>query len=133
MQKQLTRILPLQLVGEVLALSQTTLVSEHVTFSYILDRLIINFPTGCDYLVRAYPYISLDPTVHTADLPQGTPILSPLSPKPYLLGDNTNVDLDPDIVVDIRGTWIKLHLVNADIYPHHVSAIITLRELRPEE
>lgn len=131
-QERMPVIHPLQLSGAVNPLSQLSIVSNRITFPYVLDTLQVLFPPGTDRLVRAYIFVSLDPTVHTADLPLGFNILSPISPTPYLLGDAETIDVELDYNVLERGTYIKLHIVNNDGNAHTLNAVLSLRQLEED-
>lgn len=125
----LLQTLPMQLIGSCPPLSQLSLVSQHITFTYIITSLSVHFPAGCANLVSAYPFLSFDPESPTTRLPAGMPLLSFMSPNYYLLGDDITLSFDFNLVVAVRSTWLKLHVVNPDAFPHTLSAIFTVQEL----
>jgi hypothetical protein len=130
--QRLPVIHPVQLSGAANPLSQISIVSNRITFRYVLDSLRVLFPPGTDRLVLAYIFVSLDPTVHTASLPLGFNVLSPISPLPYLLGDAQEVDVPLDYNITERGTYLKLHIVNNDGNPHTINAVLSLRQLEED-
>jgi len=120
---------PLQLVGICPPLGQLCLVSQHITFRYTIKSIAPTFGPSTDYLVRVYPFLSFDPSAPNTALPAGTPLLSWLSPNPYLLGDDSSVSLNVNLDVNVKGTWLKAHIINEDAFPHTISVLITLQEL----
>jgi len=120
---------PLQLVGPCGPLTQLSLVSQHITFAYTIQNITVHFPPGAANLVQVYPFLSLDPSSPTSDLPAGTPLLSWLSPNPYLLGDDCVIPMQINLKVPTRGTWLKAHVVNADAFPHTISLVFAIKEL----
>lgn len=120
---------PLQLVGPVGPGAQLSLVSQHITFAYTIEQITVRFPLGAGNLVRVHLFLSFDPSSPTTELPAGTPLLSWLSPKPYLLGDNCVIPLPMSYNVLMRGTWLKAHLVNTDAFAHTISAMWSIKEL----
>lgn len=120
---------PLQLVGSCAPLSQVSLVSQHITFAYRILKISVTFALSTDFLVQVYPFLCADPSSPTTALPPGTPLLSWLSPNPYLLGEDCVVSLTLDLQVPRRGTWLKAHIVNDDAFPHTISVLMTLQEL----
>lgn len=120
---------PLQLVGPVGPLAQLSLVSQHLTFAYTIENINVHFPLGAGNLVRVYLFLSLDPSSPTTGLPAGTPLLTWLSPNPYLLGDDCVITLPMSYNVLPRGTWLKAHIVNTDAFAHTISALLSIKEL----
>lgn len=120
---------PIQLIGICPPLSQLSLVSQHITLAYTIKSLSVYFPAGCANIVQAYPFLSYDPESPTTRLPAGTPLLSFLSPNPYLLGDNITIDMEFNLTIHVRGTWLKIHVVNPDTFPHTLMALYTILEL----
>jgi len=118
-----------QTAGSVPAISQTSILSNRIAFPFVLDRLSIVFPAGCSYLVRLYPYVSADDQVWTTTLPAGTNILSDLSPSPYVVGDNQEITLDPDLPFPQKGLWLRAHLRNDDAWSHQITVLWVIREL----
>lgn len=125
--------LPMQLSGRVLPLSETTLVSQHLTFAYSIEEISIHFPEGCAHLVRIHPMICRDDSVSTSGLPPGTPVLAFLSPITYLTGDGITLTFRPNYIVATRGTWLKAHLENLDAFPHAPSILFTLRQIEVDQ
>jgi len=122
------RVLPMQLVGTVGPAAQVCLVSQHITFAFRFRSAHIRFPLGANNLVRVYPFLSFDASAPTTALPAGTPLFAWLSANPYLVGDNCEVEFPIDLPVTVRGTWIKAHLVNADVFAHTITALFTIQE-----
>ena len=120
---------PMQLVGTCPPLAQLCLVSQHITFAFRIKYCTVNFGPSTDYLLAVHLFLSLDPSTPTTFLPSGTPLLSWLGPNPYLLGDDCVVNFPLSIIVPTRGTWLKAHLVNADAFPHTITALLSLEEL----
>jgi len=122
------RVLPMQLVGTVGPAAQLCLVSQHITFRYRFRSAHIRFPLGASNLVRVYPFLSLDDSAPTTERPAGTPLFAWLSANPYLVGDNCEVEFPIDLPVTVRGTWIKAHIVNTDVFAHTITALFTIQE-----
>jgi len=120
---------PLQLVGAVGPGAQLSLVSQHLTFPYTIENITLRFPIGAGNLVQVHLYLSLDPSSPTTTLPAGTPLLSWLSPNPYLLGDDCVISLPMSLTVPTKGTWLKAHLINTDAFPHTISVLVAIKEL----
>lgn len=123
----------IHLAGEVLPLSQTTLVSKRLTVPYRLINMYLTFPPGCDNLVRAHPILSYDPSVSTSGTPPGTSLLSPGSPTDYIVGDDLLINVPMGRIVLERGTYLKLHLDNNDGFSHTLVALITIEEFFAED
>jgi len=122
------RVLPMQLVGTVGPGAQLCLVSQHLTFAYRFRSGRIRFPLGASNLVQVYPFLSLDDSSPTTELPAGTPLFAWLSTNPYLVGDDCEVEFPIDLPVTVRGTWIKAHIVNNDVFAHTITALFTIQE-----
>lgn len=122
-----------QLTGLCPALTETTLVSNHITLSYFLVHFSIYFPAGCDNTVRCWPIIARDYSVSAAGRPPGTSIITPLSPLEYLVGDDIVIAFPLNLIVQERGTWLKLHVNNLDAADHRPLAIITIAEIHQEK
>jgi len=122
------RVLPMQLVGTVGPAAQLCLVSQHITFAYRFRSAHIRFPLGASNLVRVYPFLSFDASAPTTALPAGTPLFAWLSANPYLVGDNCEVEFPIDLPVSVRGTWIKAHIINTDVFAHTITALFTIKE-----
>lgn len=120
---------PLQLVGPCGPGAQLSLVSQHLTFAYTIENISVRFPLGAGNLVRVHLFLSFDPSSPTTGLPPGTPLLSWLSPNPYLLGDDCVITLPMSYNVLMRGTWLKAHIVNTDAFPHTLSVLLAIKEL----
>lgn len=118
----------MQLIGSVGPGAQLCLVSQHITFAYRLRTGRIIFPLGASNLVQVYPFLSLDDWAPTTGLPAGTPLFAWLSANPYLVGDNCQIEFPIDLPVDVRGTWLKAHIINTDIFAHTISALFTIQE-----
>jgi len=118
----------MQLVGTVGPGSQLCLVSQHITFAYRLRSGEIHFPLGASNLVQVYPFLSFDASAPTTELPAGTPLFAWLSINPYLVGDNAQIEFPIDLPVQVRGTWIKAHIINTDVFAHTISALFTIQE-----
>lgn len=129
---QTAMTLPLQLSGIVNPAAQTTLVSQRLTFAYIIDSLTVSFPIGCDHLVQVTPLLSLDPSVSIVAVPPGNYLLSYCSPTVYILGDDATFQFPMNLQVDQRGTYLKCHLKNLDAFIHRVTIVFALRELMEE-
>lgn len=123
------RIHAVQVTGPCGPGAQTSLVSNHIPAMYRIMTVSVNFPTGCAGLVRAYLFVSIDPTIFAVTPPSGTSILSMLSRDDFLVGDGVTITLDILLPVPVKGTWLKAHIVNADAFPHNVSAIFTIQEM----
>lgn len=112
--------------------AEKSLVSQRLTFAYIITHMSVIFPDGCDFLVSATPLVSYDPEVSTSGLPQGTPLLLQFANQPALAGDGYPISFPCHIPIDTKGSYIKLHLNNADVDTHHITATFTVTELRTE-
>lgn len=119
----------LQVAGTCPPLAGLTIASQHITFAYRISMISVNFGPATDLLVHVHPFLCLDPSIPTAAQPAGNPLLTYLSQFPYILGDDDTFELPMDFLVETKGTWLKLWIVNADAFPHTVSAIFTLYEL----
>jgi len=109
--------------------AQTSFVSKHITSAYRVRRVSVHFPLGCAGFVRVYLLVTQDPSSLTTGLPPGMSILSMLSPLDFLIGDDVTLTLHLDLPVTVKSTWLKAHIVNADVFPHHPSAVFTLEEI----
>lgn len=122
------RILPMQLVGTVGPAAQLCLVSQHITFAYRIRSARIRFPLGASNLVEVYPFLSFDLSAPVAALPAGTPLFAWLSANPYLVGDNCEVEFPINLPVSVRGTWLKAHIINRDVFAHTITTLFTIEE-----
>ena len=121
--------LPLLLSGVVNPGAQTTLVSERLTFPYVIDHIRVVFPMGTDYLVEVTPILSLDPSVSLTGPPIGNRLFSYCSVSTFIVGDSATYEFSMSLHVPQRGTWLKAHLYNGDAFIHRIAAIFSLREL----
>lgn len=122
-----------QLTGLCPALTETTLVSNHITLSYHLRHFSIYFPAGCDNTVLCWPIIARDFSTSASGRPPGTSIITPLSPLEYIVGDDVIIAFPLNLIIQERGTWLKLHVDNQDGNDHRPLAIITIEELHQEK
>lgn len=121
--------LPLLLTGIVNPGAHRTLVSERLTFPYIIDSITISFPIGADHLVEVTPILSQDPSVSIVAPPVGNFLLGFCSVTPSIVGDDASFRFPMSFHVAARGTWIKCHLYNGDAFMHRVSALFSLTEI----
>lgn len=124
--------LPLLLSGTVNPGAHRTLVSELLTFSYVIDRITVVFPIGSDHLVQVTPILSLDPSVSLTGPPIGNRLFSYCSVATFIVGDSATFDFPMSLHVPQRGTWLKAHLYNGDAFMHRIAAIFSVRELLEE-
>lgn len=121
--------LPLLLTGIVNPGAHRTLVSERLTFPYVIDSITISFPIGADHLVEVTPILSLDPSVSIVAPPVGNFLLGFCSVTPSIVGDAATFHFPMSLHVPPRGTWLKAHLYNGDAFIHRVTVIFSVREL----
>jgi len=107
---------------------RATGVSKRITFDYTIVRVLISFPPGSNNLVQAYIFLSLDADAPTNGLPWGVPLLTFLGQHPYVLGDACERAIPMAIPSPSRGSWLKLHIWNTDVFTHTVQAVFTIRE-----
>jgi len=116
------------LQGDVGPVSQATLLSNHLMFSYVLDEIVAYFEAGTDNLLQLYPLLADDDSTSTSGLPQGLALLSPFAPTSHIAADNAVIRLDIDLDVPRRSSWLKCHVVNLDSFPHYLSIAFSLSE-----
>lgn len=123
----------IQLTDTVGPLSQLTVVSNRITFPFLILTFSITFPQGCDNQVLVYPILAFDDYVSTSGVPLGTSLLSPGSPTEYLTGDNIIFHVPTGRIVLERGAYLKIHINNQDGANHTPGAIFTIQEYLIEE
>lgn len=118
----------IQLTDTIPALSELTVASNRITSAFEILQFAIHFPSGCDNQVRAYPLLCFDKYISTSGVPPGTSLLSPGSPREYLLGDAVTLTVITGRIVIERGAVLKCHFNNLDAFSHNPVIIFTIRE-----
>lgn len=93
--------------------ANVTFVSKRIDTPYRIKRVRLKFDSDCDNTVKISPFVSLDPEAPAATAPQGYNLLSEYGHRSYFLGDGNLVNLDVNIPVTDRGTFLKLYIENS--------------------
>lgn len=121
----------LSFYGSVTTGARVTLVSQRISFPFILDKIRVKYALGHIGLVQHSIYVSRDSEAPTAGPPTGLDVLSQYGNVDYLCGDD-DVEEDTDqTIVDEMPTWIKIHVYNTDTATHTINVRITIDDRRP--
>ncbi len=126
------RVVTLAFNGTVAASGELTLVSKRLNFAYEVQRLIASFALGTDRTMELRYFISLEEEAPAAGRPTGLDLLSLYGEDSFLVGDDERKDFPHQVFQREAGSFIKVHALNNDSFPHTVDAQVVIRSLVPE-
>jgi len=123
----------LQFHGTCSAYGELTIVSDKVNTPFVIRKYHIGFAPGCDRLLQIKVFISPDPTAPSVGEPTGTNVFAQFVANPYIIGDDSVVEIEDNTYVKQRGVWLKVYAKNEDSYDHTVDVRITIDIEYPQE
>ena len=120
------RIAEIPFYATVPAASQLTILSDMITFPFIVRNILIDF--GADHLdaVLHYVLLSTSRTTSATAVPADTNAFSGLSPIGYAIGDNREKRYYPNIEWRETKSFIKVHAVNNNAYAVNIKVTVTI-------
>ena len=98
--------------GILAATSQGTRVSGGIGFRYRIKKVKVYCDWDHDLNVRHYILVGSTNQGSTTNIPEGTNVLSPLSPDPYLIGRGHAREIALNLIVNVTTSYLKLHVQN---------------------
>lgn len=121
----------LSFFGTVTAGNRVTMVSQKISFPYILDLIRVKFALGHNGLVQHSIFVSRDKEAPTAAPPTGQNILLQYGSVDYVCGDDDVEMINDQTIVDEMPTWLKVHVYNTDTFDHTANILVTIDDRRP--
>lgn len=112
--------------ANVSAMGEKTLASGKIDYPFVLRHIQVGFAQGCNRLLRIYIYTSLDGNPQKIGVPSGTNVFAGLGNIDYIVGDNSLIDLDHDIPIKGRPTYLKVYANNLDPNDHMIDVRLTI-------
>ncbi len=119
-------LLTLPFAGTVPAGGELTLVSQHLKFPYTIKSLHSSFALGNDRTTQIRFFRSPDDSTPATGQPSGTDLLLQHGQVPYLVGDDEQKTFPHEFPVLERGSFLKVHAINSDAFPHFVDSQIII-------
>jgi len=121
----------LSFYGTVTAGNRITLVSQKISFPYILDRIRVKYALGHNGLVQHSLFIGRDKLAPTTAPPLDRDILRQYGSVNYVCGDDDVEIIEDQSIVDESPTWLKIHVYNTDVFDHTANILMTIDDRRP--
>ena len=118
--------LTLPFFGSVAAGGELTLVSQFLSFPYTISQLIASFALGTNRTLQLKFFVSRGPEAPATGEPSGTDLLNIHGQVPYLVGDDEQKSFPHEIHVPESGSYLKVHGINSDVFPHTLDAQIII-------
>ena len=109
------------------ARSRLTLVSERINYPFTLQSITASFSAGCENTLQLSFFHSIDHAAPTVAPPTDPSLLAENSQVDYLVGDAQQKTVQHELVVDERGSFLKVHGYNADYFPHDIDVQIAIQ------
>lgn len=124
--------LTLPFFGSVPAGGELTLVSQFLSFPYLISELIASFALGTNRTLQLRFVLSRDDEAPATGIPTGTDLLSIHGQVPYLVGDDERKSFPHEIQVPESGTYLKVYGNNTDAFEHTIDSQIIIDTEPPE-
>lgn len=108
------------------ARSRLTLVSQRINYPFTIQSITASFSAGCENTLQLSFFHSADKAAPTTEPPTDLSILAENSQVDYLVGDAQQKTVKHELVVDDRGSFIKVHAYNTDFFPHDADVQIAI-------
>lgn len=112
--------------GTVSAASELTLACPRIGTPYTVKSITATFPLGCINLVQLSFFAAIDDDEPTTGRPSGTSLLQDYGQVDYIVGDDTKKELQHEVDVIDRVTFLKVHALNEDFSDHNVDVQMTI-------
>lgn len=119
-------ILSVPFYGTCSARSELVIVSQRITYPFVVRELQYRFPLGCQNLMQLKFFLSEDSSEPSSGEPSGFSLLSLHSDVDYVVGDNSGDVFEHNVSVDHGNSYLKMYANNTDYYDHDVIARITI-------
>ena len=109
--------------------AQLTILSDQITFQFIVRSILIDF--GSDHVdnVLHYVLLSTNRTASVTAVPADTNAFTGLSTIGFAIGDNREKRYYPNVEWRQTRSYVKIHVVNNNPYAVLVKATVTIEEL----
>lgn len=119
--------------GECAARTTKVLVSQPISHPYEVTGIRASFSNGCFNLLRLEVFISNDGDAASSGKPSGTSVLSDYGQVDYVVGNDEQVNMLHNVLVDHGGSWLKVYADNRGYEAQDVSVQITILPLERGE
>jgi hypothetical protein len=109
--------------------AQLTILSDLISFPFVVRSIIIDF--GEDHLdsVLHYVLLSTNRTTSVTAVPADTNAFTGLSTIDYAIGDNREKRYYPNTIWRETKSYVKVHAINFNTYAVNIKVNVTIEEL----
>lgn len=115
--------------GTVPAGGEAWIYSRRMPCAWALREIYVSWPSGCNRLVEAHPYVTQDNTAPASGPPLGTNLLTTTSVEPYLVGDGDYRQIKHTTGKQDAGGYLCFYCVNNDGIEHTIDAYMTVTDI----
>lgn len=116
-------------VGSCPARGEITLVAPRIAHAYVLKKIVTTFPIGAINLLKLRFFKAIDDQAPSTGAPSGTSILVDYGQVDYVVGDGTKKEMDHELEVLEKGSFLKVYAVNEDYYKHAIDVQMTIEPI----
>jgi len=122
---------PISFFMEVGVGSQKSVVSKRINYPFILKKVRVYFPEGCELKVEVQVIVSDDKSLPADIPPPGINIFQMLGEENMIRGNGNVIETECDLRFGERGKYIKFYCDNTDaIEEHSCYAVCDIQTLK---
>lgn len=110
------------------AAAQKVLVSKRIGHPYIVRKVSARFAQGCNNTLKLRFYVSRDKDAPIATEPNGVSMLRDYGQEDFIFGNDDTKIMKHDVIVEERGTYLKVLGVNTDTFEHTIDVQMEIEE-----